>query len=224
MPKVKKAYIGILALCLLAGPASGQAAAPAAAVKVEGRIMLGESITMLMLNVLQGGAPLTGLRVKVAERPAEDLGDGRYRLFIQEALGVPGKVLQVTIEPPLLSGQSFAAIKATANVAQWVRITEPANGAHADAGASDLVVAWGGGYGPYNLLARPEDQPAEYVYEEYGILANQKSIPMSHFSKGKRYLLNVGFEAKDFILAGPVERGSRIALIERSKPVRINID
>ena len=173
---------------------------------------------------LQDGAPLIGLRVKAAGRPAEDLGGGKYRLFIQEALGSPGKPLQVTIEPPLLSGHSFETITATANVAPWVRISAPANEAHVSAGGPDLVVAWGGGYVPYNLLARPEDQPAEYVFEEYGILAAQKAIPMSYFSKGKRYLLNVGFEAKDFILTGPVERGSRIVLTERSQPLHLNVD
>ena len=224
MSKVKKAHIWILALCLLAVMVPRLGAAPAAAVKVEGRIMLGESITMLMLNVLQDGAPLAGLRVKVAGRPAEELPGGRYKLSVQEALGAPGKPLQVTIEPPLLSGQSFATITATANVAPWVRISEPANEAHAGAGGPDLLVAWNGGYVPYHLMARPEDQPAETAFEEYGILAAQKAIPMSHFRKGKRYLLNVGFEAKDFIFAGPVERGSRIALVERSKPVKINID
>ncbi len=39
MSNGKKAHVGILALCLLVGLASGLAAAPAAAVKVEGRMM-----------------------------------------------------------------------------------------------------------------------------------------------------------------------------------------
>lgn len=224
MAKVKKAHIVVLALCLLAGAASGLGAAPAAAVKVEGRVLLGESITMVKLNVLQDGAPLAGLRVKVAGRPAEELIGGRYNVSLQEALASPGKSLLVTIEPPLVSAQPFATITATANVGPWVRISAPANEAHIGAGGPDLLVAWSGGYVPYHLMARPEDQPAENAFEEYGILATQKAIPMRHFTKGKRYLLNAGYEAKDFILTGPVERGSRIVLVERSKPVRINID
>ncbi len=53
---------------------------------------------MLMLNVFQDGAPLAGIRVKVAGRPAEEMGAGKYQLLIHEALGAPCKPLQVTID------------------------------------------------------------------------------------------------------------------------------
>ena len=223
MFKVKKATIGILALCLLAGLAHGQTAAPAA-IKVEGRVMVGETVTMVTLNAYRNGAVLKGLRVKVAGRAAEELPNGTYKLLVQEALAAPGKPLAVTIEAPALSGQAFDTITATSLVAPWVRISEPANLAHVSADGPDLVVAWSGGWAPYDLTARPEADPGSYVLEESGILSTRRAIPMAKFKKGYRYLINVGFEARDFAFSGPVERGSRMVLIERSKPVRIDVE
>lgn len=227
MSKLRKPQIGILAACLLAGlaaRAAGPVTPPAAAVKVEGRVMVGETVTMLTLTAYRNGETLKGLKVQVAGRAAEELANGMYKLLVQEALGAPGKPLQVTIEAPALSPQPFAAITATSLVAPWVRIGEPANEAHFSAAGPDLVVAWSGGWAPYDLTARPETAPGTYALEEYGITSTRKAVPMSKFKKGSRYLLNVGFEARDFTFSGPVERGSRLVLIARSMPVRINID
>lgn len=224
MFNAKHAHIGMLALCLIGGMALGLAAAPSDAIQVEGHVLLGERVTHLIVDIRQNGAPLAGLRVNVAGRPAAEQGAGRYVLLTQDALGVPGKPLPVTIEPPLLSGKPFMTIKALANVAPWPRITAPADEAHASANDADVLIAWNGGSAPYRLTARHEDEPGVYAFDESGITAARKAIPMSHFKKGKRYLVNVGFEAGNFTFTGEVGRGSRLLLIERSSPVHLAID
>ncbi len=223
MSKLKNDRIGILALCLLFGLAAHLAALPAA-VKVEGRVMIGEAVTMLTLNVTRQGAPFSGLKVMVAGRPAQELGAGNYKLLTQEPLGVPGKPLQVTIEAPAVLGQPMQTITATATVAPWIRITAPADEAHAGVNGPAPLIVWNGGSAPYRLTARPEDQPDAYAFDESGITASRKAIPMSHFKKGKRYLINVGFEAGDFSFAGNIDRGSRLVLTERSLPLHLNVD
>jgi hypothetical protein len=116
------------------------------------------------------------------------------------------------------------ALKGQADVVPWIRITEPADEAHASVSDPDTRFVWSGGSAPYRLTARHEDQPSVYAFDESGINSMRKAIPMSHFKKGKRYLINVGFEAGNFIFDGPVERGSRLVLIERSSPVHLNVD
>lgn len=223
MSKLKNRVVGILALCLLCGLGARLAAVPAP-VKVEGRVLLGETVTMLTLNVTRLGAPYAGLKVKVGGRLAQELGAGNYKLLVQEPLGAPGKPLQVTIETPALLGQPAQAITATATVAPWIRITAPADEAHAGVNGPDPLIVWNGGTAPYRLTARPQDQPDTYAFDESGITASRKAIPMSHFAKGKRYLINVGFEAADFSFAGNCERGSRLVLTERSLPLHLNVD
>jgi hypothetical protein len=224
MSKVKKVYVAILACCLLVALASRLGAAPAAAIKVDGRVLLGEKVTHLTMHVYRLGAPLTGLKVMVAGRLVEELGSGMYNLLLQEPLGSPGKPLPVTIEMPVVSGQPVEKITATIRVAPWIRITAPADETHAGVNGPAVVVVWSGGSAPFRLTARPEEQPGTYAFDESGITANRKAIPMSHFQKGKRYLVNVGFEAGDFTFDAPLERGSRLALIERSTPLHLNVD
>lgn len=224
MFKAKKAHSGILALCLSGALALGLAAAPSDAIKVDGHVLIGERVTHLIVDIQQNGAPLAGLRVKVADRPANEQGAGRYVLLTQDPLGVPGRQLQVTIEPPLVSAKPFMTIKALANAQPWIRITKPADEAHVSVNESVVPIAWSGGFAPYRLTARHEDQPNVYAFDESGIDSTRKAIPMSHFAKGKRYLINVDFEAGNFVFTGEVARGSRLVLIERSSPVHLNID
>ena len=214
-----RSVLALLAVGLLAAPLA--AAAPP---RIDGSVMIGETVTHLRVEISRDGAPLGGLKVKVAGRLADEQGAGRYVLLVQEALAGPGRPLVVTIEQPVAAGPPIEPVTATIVVAPWIRITEPADEAHVGAAAPAVPIAWSGGTAPYRLTARPEAQPGEYAFDESGITTSRKSIPMASLKKWKRYLVNVGFEPGAFSFAGPVQLGSRLVLIERSKPLHLNID
>ncbi|MBI4915132.1 MAG: hypothetical protein HY825_04735 [Acidobacteria bacterium] len=219
MSTLTRSVLALLALGLLAAPL---AAAPPP--RIDGSVMIGESVTHLRVEISRGGVPLGGLKVKVAGRLADEQGAGHYVLLVQEALAGPGRPLQVTIEQPVAAGPPLEPVTAPIVVAPWTRITEPADETHVGAAASGVPIAWSGGTAPYRLTARPEAQPGEVAFDESGIATSRRSIPMASLKKWKRVLVNVGFEPGAFSFAGPVQLGSRLVLIERSKPLHLNVD
>ena len=191
--------------------------------KIEGFVNATENYTRLDVTIHSNGKPVTGLKVRIMDHPAEDRGGGVYGCLVQESLAVPGSPLTVTLQAAGAAGQVAPTLTATITPVRQIVVHSPSDQAHVAAITPKLSASWSGGAAPYTLTVQEAEQPNNTVYGAQNLVEKTHAIPMNHCQPGKEYLVNVFCWTGPFAFDHPVDSSSSFVLIQRSPYVHLHV-
>ena len=171
------------------------------------------------------GNPLTKQRVKADGKIVPEYQPGRYRETFKGYRVVPGKLVQISVEPSQRLGRinprtlKYGKISATARVKVPMKFITPRLNAKIKVlPVRKLKITWtsGTGVGPMSFyiyeFTGPNQLAAKAVYENSGTAIGRVTVSTGIFKPDKKYGIYIFRKMGDFRLKQRMASGSRLSL------------